>query len=270
MGSYVQVVVGGMLLITAFLFGRYINDKPILPGSVTTAENEEPNLAKPLDLNIGRTETKSKEQQPAEQALNSNNQLSLRDRILGERKKVREGMVQKQFPKIENQEGFNLLPEKLVGSHESIRPDFSNFESEKNDAELSRSAISPPDNPFQISVAKKKALLPNQNHFRMPPRDAIADAPKTIQGALQQKNPTKNTMVPVRSRRNVKATSAREYVNHKTSFGDTLHSLSNQYFGKPDYYLDIYLANKELFDNPSSVPMNVTLKIPVVDELSIR
>ena len=46
----------------------------------------------------------------------------------------------------------------------------------------------------------------------------------------------------------------KEFVNHLTEAGESLHLLSEKYYGTPDYYLDIYLANQDLLDNPARVP----------------
>jgi nucleoid-associated protein YgaU len=50
---------------------------------------------------------------------------------------------------------------------------------------------------------------------------------------------------------------------HVTRYGDSLQSLARQYFGSPNFYLDIYLANQDTLTSPASVPIGVTLKIPI-------
>lgn len=49
---------------------------------------------------------------------------------------------------------------------------------------------------------------------------------------------------------------------HTTQPGDTLQSISTQYYGKPDFYLDIYLANQKLLRNPADLPAGTQLRIP--------
>ena len=56
-----------------------------------------------------------------------------------------------------------------------------------------------------------------------------------------------------------------KFIDYETQPGDTLHGLSQKFFGKPDYYLDIYLANQTTLDNPSTVPGGITLRIPVAN-----
>ena len=57
-----------------------------------------------------------------------------------------------------------------------------------------------------------------------------------------------------------------QFVLHRVNSGETLQSISEKYFGRPDYYLDIYLANQDILANPSSVSAGQTLKIPVFQD----
>ena len=52
---------------------------------------------------------------------------------------------------------------------------------------------------------------------------------------------------------------------HTTQSGDTLQSLSTEYYGKPDFYLDIYLANQRTLRNPAMIPAGIQLRIPQYD-----
>jgi nucleoid-associated protein YgaU len=72
-------------------------------------------------------------------------------------------------------------------------------------------------------------------------------------------------MVPVRERVGRWDPEPKDYVNYTTVFGDTLHSLSTKFFGTPDRYLDIYLANRQLIESPSEVPVNTEIRIPVME-----
>ena len=49
---------------------------------------------------------------------------------------------------------------------------------------------------------------------------------------------------------------------HTTRAGDTLQSLSTEYYGKPDFYLDIYLANQRTLRNPAVIPAGIQIRIP--------
>ncbi|MCH2180362.1 MAG: LysM peptidoglycan-binding domain-containing protein [Mariniblastus sp.] len=56
------------------------------------------------------------------------------------------------------------------------------------------------------------------------------------------------------------------FLDHKTEPGDSLQSLSDQYYGRPDFYLDIYLANQDKLVNPSTLPPGMTIKIPIFQD----
>jgi len=56
------------------------------------------------------------------------------------------------------------------------------------------------------------------------------------------------------------------FLDHKTKPGDSLQSLSDQYYGRPDFYLDIYIANQDKLVNPATVPPGMTIKIPIFQD----
>ncbi len=56
-----------------------------------------------------------------------------------------------------------------------------------------------------------------------------------------------------------------KFNDYVTQAGDTLPELSTKYYGRPDYYLDIYMANQSQLRNPAEVPAGMTLKIPVYE-----
>jgi nucleoid-associated protein YgaU len=49
---------------------------------------------------------------------------------------------------------------------------------------------------------------------------------------------------------------------HIVREAESLQSISTDYFGKPDFYLDIYLANRENLISPVSIKPGTKLKIP--------
>jgi nucleoid-associated protein YgaU len=55
------------------------------------------------------------------------------------------------------------------------------------------------------------------------------------------------------------------FVRHRSKPGETLQQVSRQYYGKPDFYLDIYLANQDVLRNPGRIPDGTSLRIPVYD-----
>lgn len=56
-----------------------------------------------------------------------------------------------------------------------------------------------------------------------------------------------------------------QFINHVIQRGETLQSISQRYFGQPDYYLDIYLANRNKLRNPGQAPQGVSIRIPIYD-----
>lgn len=54
-----------------------------------------------------------------------------------------------------------------------------------------------------------------------------------------------------------------KFAEHVVMQGETLQSISTRYLGKPDYYLDIYLANRQRLANPVQVPPGMVLKVPL-------
>ena len=53
------------------------------------------------------------------------------------------------------------------------------------------------------------------------------------------------------------------FVDHVVQSGETLQSISTRYFGKPDFYLDIYLANRNKLRSPAVVPAGITVRVPM-------
>lgn len=49
---------------------------------------------------------------------------------------------------------------------------------------------------------------------------------------------------------------------YRTKANDTLQSISQSHYGTPEYYFDLYLANRDLLPNPATVPIGVDLVIP--------
>ena len=53
------------------------------------------------------------------------------------------------------------------------------------------------------------------------------------------------------------------FVDHTIKDGETLQSISSRYFGSPNYYLDIYLANRNKLRNPADTRAGVSIRVPV-------
>ncbi len=268
MGSWQQVIVGGVLLVTAFFFGRYVTNQPGILNAVAESPDEQ---AKPLKLQSDSIDTESPGESNAVQR-------SLRDRILGAR-----GRGQADIPEAHDRSNNlatgSVLPEIVV-------PDFSFLESQ-----IARNAQMPPErdanfpavNPESIEFNRQKTDADQNRNDRqqaaqstavVQPEKRLARFSITPQQAAAEPTQRRiavsaNTSAPSRDRVSVDRSqkhltlAASEYVDYTTVFGDTLHSLSNRFFGTTDYYLDIYLANRSLLPNPSEVPVNTTIRIPI-------
>ena len=70
------------------------------------------------------------------------------------------------------------------------------------------------------------------------------------------RRPSANSNLQVRASR---------FENYVTQSGDTLNSISQRFYGTPDYYLDIYLANQTVLRSPAEVPGGITLRLPLFD-----
>lgn len=76
----------------------------------------------------------------------------------------------------------------------------------------------------------------------------------------------KSKLVEVRSRNTSGLRlETNRFVRHKAQPGESLQAISKKYYGKPDFYLDVYLANQDVLNNPAHIPMGTTLRIPVYE-----
>ncbi|MGI9517666.1 MAG: LysM peptidoglycan-binding domain-containing protein [Pirellulaceae bacterium] len=82
--------------------------------------------------------------------------------------------------------------------------------------------------------------------------------PFVVHGQLQRDN----ELVPVQPKPSF--TGSISYVRevHVVRRGDTLQSISREFFGTPNRYLDIYTLNKDVLAHPGTLPQGVELKIP--------
>lgn len=77
----------------------------------------------------------------------------------------------------------------------------------------------------------------------------------------------KTELVQLRNRINQKmGLESTKFVSHTIERGETLQAISTRYFGGPDYYLDIYLANRDKLRNPTDTVPGTTIQVPVYDE----
>ena len=274
MSSYIQVIVGLMLLVTAFLVGRHINDKPII------VTNQQLSKETPIQLQVGTEASNTNEDPGAPMESHKrlsdepeqSGQRSLRERILGQRQ------VSKSRVETSTQSGDTVKPFSL-SDNDIVMPDFSAYENSplppivenlpKSDQHTQPEKIDNNDSNIpsrDLGEVAERRLSFKPLHEKA---EIVEQQSSVSRGSLRVvKKPTANHLGPVRHRESRITTESEEFVDYTTVFGDTLHGLSTRFFGKPDYYLDIYLANKDLFENPSKVPVNTKLKIPVMAELT--
>lgn len=280
MGSYQQTIVGGILLVTAFVFGRYVMNHP--PGSKSIAKTGETEILR-LQAETGPSDA------PAASDSNAL-QRSLRDRILGERAVKSTATASNALPsKPEVQAENPSTPPAKLAEQPVVVPDFSHLEPESPQRVLSTDAepqrlpareIAVAEKPADFEIAGQSDPSPkfgkelaeigrtdqegnqiNQARFSIdqkPKSDSI-----THRGVVNIRE-LESKMIPVQRKQSQLILQNREFVDYTTVFGDTLHSLSTKFFGSPEFYLDIYLANRDLLQNPSVVPVNTTIKIPVM------
>ena len=59
---------------------------------------------------------------------------------------------------------------------------------------------------------------------------------------------------------------AADFLDYTCKRGDTLHGISKKYYGVSNYYLDIYIHNRDVMRSPSDVRPGQQLRIPVYSE----
>ena len=121
------------------------------------------------------------------------------------------------------------------------------------------------------SLANEIPLPPSHDitpiHISPPDRSFPRQGTRTVKRAtgipfgLTQR--ARSELVAVHKRSDQVKPAATHFLDHIAKEGDTLQSLSDQYYGRPDFYLDIYLANQNMLRNPSALPPGATIKIPV-------
>ncbi len=109
----------------------------------------------------------------------------------------------------------------------------------------------------QRATASPGAGLAGQPDAVASPRTALRRVPfglgETAQSELSQVHRRDHQVLLTTS----------QFQSHTVQSGETLQSISTLYYGRPDYYLDIYLANQDLMSNPSDMPVGRVIKVPV-------
>jgi len=288
MASYSQVVVGITLLVTAFFVGRYFDQQPMAENAQLAGENLLKTAEDPAALAIhSRGIVGEPDQQKTLRELilrkrsraQSDDDLSpinsLASEIQHSKPASGEAIVEPDFSYLQTfahrdgrqgpnqaaaqQDGFRqgfvaADPDAQVASSKNrftINRPATNDRLETLDIERRLDAVTDP-------TAQESFVRPSfGNHSKLTQKQ-----PNSI-ASLQADNP-RYRMVPVRERIGSRNPPSDDFVDYTTVFGDTLHGLATRFYGTPDRYLDIYLANQGVLENPSHVPVNTVIRIPVM------
>ncbi len=105
-----------------------------------------------------------------------------------------------------------------------------------------------------------ESLAAHSFSARQPPR--ISDQYQPFMPFRQSESQSRGTLVPVQPNASFGGLVQPSGVVHVIRDGDTLQSISREYFGTPNRYLDIYTLNRNVLSDPTQLPMNVELQIP--------
>ena len=105
------------------------------------------------------------------------------------------------------------------------------------------------------------------------PMDDVARGQRDTAASRQDTFPNQNTLESPTQRQRIATASAGndvgpefirygDFETYVTEGGDTLQTISESFFGTPEYYFDLYLANRNVLVNPATVPAGVELRIP--------
>jgi nucleoid-associated protein YgaU len=132
-------------------------------------------------------------------------------------------------------------------------------------APLSSVLLKPP-----VAKSEENRLPPTAAAAILGPQTDAMPAPMLPATATPASNATgpstqaaTNALVPVRQPGTKKLeVDTDSFRIHVVRSGDTLQSLAQKYYGKADFYLDIYLANQDQLISPINLPAGKALKIP--------
>ena len=128
---------------------------------------------------------------------------------------------------------------------------------------------------YDVDMSESPRSVLDRSDFQ---RSAVSTSPET--NRTNRRIPQSNRRIPFglneQGRRELTRIRDRQQTNiplqtdrfslHTTQAGDTLQSLSTEHYGKPDYYLDIYLANQQTLRNPAVIPAGIQIRIPQYDQ----
>ena len=149
----------------------------------------------------------------------------------------------------------------------SYAVDQDKVDSLRSRTEISGSSVQQEMRPRKIDVAAQQGIKPGwlnrdrENQVSPPIHQAAKPmipfglTPEAKSKLVRLRRPTQQQVDVGASR----------YEEHMTQPGDSLQNLSTKFYGRPDFYLDIYLANQHRLRNPASVPAGVMLRIPIFE-----
>jgi hypothetical protein len=171
-------------------------------------------------------------------------------------------------PEIASNSDSNIVP----AEHLARIPSYSNPAS-SNPASSGVATFKPPIEPAHSNHVISKQAAPNDVY-----RGSLTTAPGEELDDSRSSNrvrtmlpfgltdEAKSRLVAIRSDASSRISlNTTKFVDHVVKRGETLQSISIRYFGNPDYYLDIYLANRNKLRNPVDVREGIFLRIPVYE-----
>lgn len=114
---------------------------------------------------------------------------------------------------------------------------------------------------YDVGSADASDSVLDREDFQPAPVPVAQTTNRRIPFGLNPQGQQELTRIRSRQQTNIDLQTDR-FSQHTTRAGDTLQSLSSEYYGKPDFYLDIYLANQQLLRNPAVIPAGIQLRIP--------
>ena len=145
-------------------------------------------------------------------------------------------------------------PGGAFGNRDSLNQNSRNREPQSNWANKSQSVLENNRESYYPEQTQRQPL-------QAQPQRRVARLPLQLNSNAQSNlTRLRNTTIQKIS---LSTTRFSEYV---VARGDSLQSIANEHFGKPDYYLDIYLANRDRLRYPGDLREGMSIKIPVYQQ----
>ena len=150
------------------------------------------------------------------------------------------------------------------------RSDLSTYDRRSRRTEWIPSETLRPEPAESISIRTPRRYMPEPT---APTAPAVSPATQGQQtwpirrsADLQPKLKANAQLSKVLSRDQHLPAEAKDYLSYTCKRNDTLHSISKKYYGVSNYYLDIYIHNRDVMKNPADIYAGQELKIPVYSE----